>query len=820
MIAQSKELTAMPSASFRKKILTQAIVAGFSLSMAGSAFASNMYLNNNSITIGTSTATVNSSGIISTVVVTRATDSTTLPDITLPLRGLPFSSTYTYRIGLQVSNGSNILEVRLGVALLTTDAVGQLNSQLAMSDSAGDPAYEKTYVYVKLGGNVTITSEFGVPADMITASGNDVTLDISKIIDELTLPGSQADALAAFTAAGNLTYKLAITDQLGGGATTDTLGHLDGAYTASTQAIAWNDATLSSNFAGASVLSGTLVIQNADTGGGTTPDPDPDPDTGDNVVDPNDVEELDNQADDLDNTVNDEINSGTVSEGTVTQTQEATNTAQTQTTTVVEQLNSGTNVSTDNVLSVLSTTTKIVNTSSTIVSSGTTTNTGTLGTQTGQLLNSTTQVLEQLANKTTTGTTTLTTTQQQTVLQSVNTLLQSTSKLSTTSTNLNDSTNTANTVTRILNASANMGLVPDTTQVNNVVTTLQKNAVQQILGSNQQPDDTTVSNLLQDPVQGPKILQATPDTSRLNQPPIQTVEAQVRAGLQVPTGISQEQVDNLVRINSQNSQLTQSIINQSPANDIVSGLSASIPGSGTNNNASVDNVTGNLSINFGGLNFVGQPTKLKIVPDSTPATTLTEPDGSVTVINNGKAVTLTPSAADPVQFRSAVGNLGFPDISQNTKGGIDVNLGGGSKLSGTFAFDPVTTSGSGGGTTTTLTGPTGSPTSPSYTYKVNYPNGTSQNIQPMVSDDNVYTSLDNMGLDINTNRSTGVMNVGGTSVRPDYFVQPLSADDQTFLQANQDSSGVAYRQVDANNDGVTDYEVISAKGKQIVYGVP
>lgn len=63
------------------------------------------------------------------------------------------------------------------------------------------------------------------------------------------------------------------------------------------------------------------------------------------------------------------------------------------------------------------------------------------------------------------------------------------------------------------------------------------------------------------------------------------------------------------------------------------------------------------------------------------------------------------------------------------------------------------------------------------------------------------------------------MTIAGTKFRPDYFVLPLTADNSTFLSVYGDSAVVAYRAVDANGDGITDYEVITSTGKQIVYGL-
>ena len=241
-------------------------------------------------------------------------------------------------------------------------------------------------------------------------------------------------------------------------------------------------------------------------------------------------------------------------------------------------------------------------------------------------------------------------------------------------------------------------------------------------------------------------------------------------------------------------------------------------GGGTTN--TTDTATNVTSIAFGSSTFPVNVSKIALVPDSVPNGLSFLPNGNVLSVSDGIATTVTPAASDPVNFSSTLfgAGAGVNDVSFNSNGSVDISTDDFS-FSGSFAFDALNTGGS-TSSEVSFTLPAGNPADPSYTYTVNYPNGSSQNILPFVAEDNFFDSLSNFGFDVSANRSNGIISVEGASLKPDYFVTPLSPTDQTFLDANQDSSGVAYRVTDANGDGVTDYEVISASGVQIVYGVP
>ena len=81
-------------------------------------------------------------------------------------------------------------------------------------------------------------------------------------------------------------------------------------------------------------------------------------------------------------------------------------------------------------------------------------------------------------------------------------------------------------------------------------------------------------------------------------------------------------------------------------------------------------------------------------------------------------------------------------------------------------------------------------------------------------------------MSFNTSRSTGVVTVideetnSVSEFRPDYFVTPLTDTDQSFLDVNADETGIAYRAIDVNGDGVLDFEAVSSSGVQVIYGLP
>ena len=58
------------------------------------------------------------------------------------------------------------------------------------------------------------------------------------------------------------------------------------------------------------------------------------------------------------------------------------------------------------------------------------------------------------------------------------------------------------------------------------------------------------------------------------------------------------------------------------------------------------------------------------------------------------------------------------------------------------------------------------------------------------------------------------------SICASFFASALSTADQTYLNANKNADGVAFRAKDANGDGRMDYEFLTSTGVQLFYGLP
>lgn len=239
---------------------------------------------------------------------------------------------------------------------------------------------------------------------------------------------------------------------------------------------------------------------------------------------------------------------------------------------------------------------------------------------------------------------------------------------------------------------------------------------------------------------------------------------------------------------------------------------------GANTDIAVDNDSGAVVVNSAGASVPVKVQKVTLVPDAVPEGITILPDGSALSVANGVGIKVVPSPKDPVALVSAL--EGTAEVSLKPNGGITMSNGS-SLFSGSFSFQSAaggTPSGSG---KATFIIPTGTdPADPDYSYSVEYPDGSRQKISPFVSDDNFFSSLETRGLDYAAGRGSGVITINSGRFRPDYFVTPLTAGDRDFLDANADASGIAYRAIQANGDGITDFQVFSPGGVQLLYGLP
>lgn len=207
-----------------------------------------------------------------------------------------------------------------------------------------------------------------------------------------------------------------------------------------------------------------------------------------------------------------------------------------------------------------------------------------------------------------------------------------------------------------------------------------------------------------------------------------------------------------------------------------------------------------------------------VVASTFPDGIVTRADGSVVITSQRIASIVVPASYDPINMFADLRNLGT--VSVDATGNVTIVRPGVLYFSGSFDYRG-TTPGTGPIATTSLVPSSGGNASdPDLKYTITYRDGTQQVIQPFVAADSFVDSVRGRGLNIAIARNTGVITVEGQRFRPDYFVDEHDATSRAWWEAHKDASDMAYRIVDANADGIPDYEVHSEFGVQIAYRLP
>lgn len=239
----------------------------------------------------------------------------------------------------------------------------------------------------------------------------------------------------------------------------------------------------------------------------------------------------------------------------------------------------------------------------------------------------------------------------------------------------------------------------------------------------------------------------------------------------------------------------------------------------TGDTATADSETGTIAVKVGSANVVAVASAARLVPSSVATGISSLPDGRTLIVESGVAIDLAPTTVNTLGFTAAVFNAGFtPSFREN--GSVGITLNANETFSGAFAYDSV-------GTTTASTcgavsfvAPTGSPAAASYAFVTKCANGTTQRITPFAADAKFYTTLANAGLEATTDRNSGTVTIANVGkFKPSFFVKALTDADSTYLTANKNADGVAFRAKESNGDGKMDYEFITSTGVQVLYGM-
>lgn len=852
---------------FRKSRLSQFIAAGVLAGAGTSAFAADFALQSNQIswTLGTvtntTTATVADTGVAETISLLRGNDATALPNVSFTLQDLGNTSqTYDLRLFMQVKSttSSNEVEMRLGVVRVTTVA-GEITGVTMVSNNA-DPDYETIEVYAKKesgGSTINLNASFATVSNLISNNGDDVTINVNNVVTELSNNNSLFDdIIERFAAVGSFDYVIGIQDINGDGAKIGT--QASGAFTVSPFAdptIDLGGGALAGDFdATATYIGGTLNIVNTlpDGGGDGGDGGDGEDEDPVDVVDDEAITDLDNEADDLSGDVAGEIDSGNVSEETVTRTETASNTASDQTNTILQSENP---VSTDNILDVVTTASKVSATSST-VANNTTSGTVQLVSNSVTILTNSAKALETVASRTDNQDSPLTEQQEAQVNTALDNLTTTAVQLSQQATTTQELQALANTMTSLVSSAKSMKVPITEGTMGNLVSNsklLMRSAIRLATGGTGLPsEEQATAQLNADPTLLNKALNQLfplPPTQHISSSAVQgninngankrgvNLSAAARSNLQrglgnglgvantvvpgtngqgVPSTAATIAAEILLRILGGNSGVM-ALLNT----DRAGGINAA-EGDMTAE-VTYDEETTRYKVRFGTEVYIGQAVGVKAVPAGLNPGLVMLADGRVAMVGSeGIAIELAPAPIDIFYFGAAVDAQNYtPTFRDN--GSFGLMLSNSESFSGTFAYDNLGAQDVAGDCgPVTFAAPTMAPNKPNYAFEMKCgDSGVTQRILPFPAQGQFFSTLADLELDVSTDRNTGIVTVAGIGrFKPSFFVSnSRSAAEASYYTTNEGGFGIAFQGMDVNSDGVLDVKVITENNVQILYGV-
>ena len=234
--------------------------------------------------------------------------------------------------------------------------------------------------------------------------------------------------------------------------------------------------------------------------------------------------------------------------------------------------------------------------------------------------------------------------------------------------------------------------------------------------------------------------------------------------------------------------------------------------------STIDPDTQFVEVTFGSAKYSGLISSIRLASDLLPNESSFLPNGQALIVNDGTALEVGGAPVNNTSFSGAITDAGY--TANYVVGGNFVlqGLPNNELFSGTFSFQDIAASGE--CSAVTFTAPTGAVNSAEYAFQMNCNDGLTQRIVPIPQNPAFYTSVADAGIEVTTDKNTGIITVPGVgSFKSSFFVTPPTAADTTYYNANKDSNNIAFRSTDANGDGKTDYDMISATGVQTLYGL-
>ncbi|MDX1492359.1 MAG: hypothetical protein R3332_13845 [Pseudohongiellaceae bacterium] len=247
-------------------------------------------------------------------------------------------------------------------------------------------------------------------------------------------------------------------------------------------------------------------------------------------------------------------------------------------------------------------------------------------------------------------------------------------------------------------------------------------------------------------------------------------------------------------------------------------LSTLLSSAFSNTSVSYDATTGQIQLLGNDSRLSLQAHRLVLAPATLGSGLSILANGHWLITNNGLGIELSPLALDSLPFYSALEQALLP-MNVNADGSINVDLGNGIRFSGIFSFNYLPL-GSSQCQDFTLTAPQGDEHDPDYRYQIDCASGASQTLLPYMFTQGLYEFGSSTGFNMSTDLGSGIFTIEGFGqFKPSYLVHSPSAADLEFLQLHQSAQGVAFRAGFFNEDEVLDFEMISANGKQTLFGL-
>lgn len=216
--------------------------------------------------------------------------------------------------------------------------------------------------------------------------------------------------------------------------------------------------------------------------------------------------------------------------------------------------------------------------------------------------------------------------------------------------------------------------------------------------------------------------------------------------------------------------------------------------------------------------YAALSTAVRLVPSTMQNSTSLLPDGRYLVVHNGIAFELATTAADIDSFNSGVAFAGYVPMLRSD-GGVAILISDNERMAAAFALSNVASTQACG--YPSFTAPSGDPSAATYAFVMTCASGVSQRLTPLPDSPLFYTTLANSGLEVQTDRDTGIVSIETVGrFKPSFFATAPTAADTTYFNARKNADGVAFRARDVNGDGTMDYDVITADRIQVLYGVP